>query len=183
MLDAIIVAATISTSTPTIELLERPIQETVQVEPPKPTLEEKIKTNYYKCNTDLEWIRADNAECKPKATRNVQSPVRGAYRSSGNSSGNTYTAGNCTWYAKSMRPDLPNNLGNANTWASRALAQGIPVGLVPRAGAVGQLGMHVVYVTGVNPDGTFNLSEMNRRGLYIVSTRSNVSPAGWQFIY
>lgn len=101
----------------------------------------------------------------------------------GNSSGNTYFAGNCTWYAKSMRPDLPNNLGNADTWTSRAAAQGIPTGYVPRAGAVGQYGMHVVYVTSVNADGTFNLSEMNYKGYGVVSTRSNVSTSGWSFIY
>ena len=98
-------------------------------------------------------------------------------------SGNTYAKGYCTHYAKQMRPDLPNNLGNANTWASRARVQGFSVGTTPRAGAIGQQGNHVVYVTSVNPNGTFNLSEQNYKGLFVVSTRANVSPSGYQFIY
>lgn len=80
--------------------------------------------------------------------------------------GNTYDYGYCTWYVKNRRGNsLPNNLGNANTWYSRAAAQGMAVGSVPRPGAVGTttrgaLG-HVVYVESVNGDGSINISEMN----------------------
>jgi len=79
---------------------------------------------------------------------------------------NTYDYGYCTWYVKNRRgASLPNGLGNANTWYSRAAAMGMAVGSVPRAGAVGtttrgSLG-HVVYVESVNSDGTINISEMN----------------------
>lgn len=86
--------------------------------------------------------------------------------------GNTYAAGNCTWYAKSKRPDLPNNLGNANTWASRAKAQGYETGNEPREGAIGQRGMHVVYVERVNPDNTVLISEMNYVGLGKINNRT-----------
>lgn len=99
------------------------------------------------------------------------------------SNGNTYDRGYCTWYAKEMRPDLPNRMGNAINWASSARKAGFTVSSVPRAGAIGQYGNHVVYITSVNDNGTFNLSEMNARGLGVISTRSNVSPNGWQFIY
>lgn len=102
----------------------------------------------------------------------------------GSNGGNLYTAGNCTWYVKSRRPDLPNNLGNANTWASRAASQGISTGSTPRVGAVAQAraGMHVAYVTAVNGDGTITISEMNYRNLYEVSSR--VTPASnWIYIY
>lgn len=100
----------------------------------------------------------------------------------GASGGNTYSPGYCTWYAKNKRPDLPNNLGNANTWVSRAAAQGIPTGSAPRAGAIGQQGMHVVYVERVNGDGTVTISEMNYRGLYVISSRT--VPAGtFMYIY
>ena len=94
--------------------------------------------------------------------------VRGA------SSGNLYADGNCTWHVKSLRPDLPNNLGNANTWASRAAAQGLSTGSEPRVGAAAQFRgrMHVAYVTAVNGDGTVNISEMNYRGLYQVTSRT-----------
>ncbi len=98
------------------------------------------------------------------------------------SAGNTYYAGYCTWYAKERRPDLPNNLGNADQWVSRAQAQGIATGSAPSAGAIGQQGMHVVYVESVNGDGTVTISEMNYQGLYVTSTRT--VPAGsFMYIY
>lgn len=79
---------------------------------------------------------------------------------------NTYDYGYCTWYVKNRRgASLPNGLGNANTWYSRASGMGLAVGSAPRAGAVGtttrgSLG-HVVYVESVNADGSINISEMN----------------------
>lgn len=100
----------------------------------------------------------------------------------GVSAGNTYTPGYCTWYAKNMRPDLPNNLGNADTWVSRAAAQGISTGSMPAPGAIGQQGMHVVYVERVNPDGTVFISEMNFTGLYAISTRT-VAASTFRYIY
>lgn len=103
------------------------------------------------------------------------------------SAGNTYAAGNCTWYAKSRRPDLPNNLGNANTWYSRAAAQGWNVGSTAKKGAVGVdtsgwLG-HVVYVEGMSIDGQWvTISEMNYRGLYSMNTRT-VHYTEFKYIY
>lgn len=95
----------------------------------------------------------------PKATPGV-APLRNY------DGGNTYDYGYCTWYVKDRRgASLPNGLGNANTWYSRAQAMGLAVGSAPRAGAVGTttrggLG-HVVYVESVNADGSINISEMN----------------------
>jgi LysM repeat protein len=104
----------------------------------------------------------------------------------GSVSGNNYSPGYCTWYVKNRRPDLPNNLGNANTWQSRAASMGLPTGSTPRAGAVGtttagDLG-HVVYVESVNGDGTITISEMNYRGLYNMNTRT-VSASSFLYIY
>jgi surface antigen len=101
----------------------------------------------------------------------------------GSVAGNTYDPGYCTWYVKNRRPDLPNNLGNANTWYSRAAAMGLPHGSTPRAGAVGtttagDLG-HVVYVESVS-GGTVTISEMNYNGLY--SQRTRTAPAS-EFLY
>lgn len=90
----------------------------------------------------------------------------------GSSAGNTYSGGYCTYYAKQRRPDLPNNLGNASTWVSRARAQGIPTGTVPRVGAIGQKGNHVVYVERLNNDGTITISDMNWAGLWKITTRT-----------
>lgn len=109
-------------------------------------------------------------------------PVASVAVARGGSAGNTYTAGYCTWYAKNMRPDLPNNLGNADTWVSRAAAQGIPTGTTPAPGAIGQQGMHVVYVERVNSDGTVFISEMNFTGLYAISTRT-VAASAFLYIY
>lgn len=90
----------------------------------------------------------------------------------GSSTGNKYVPGYCTWYVKNKRPSLPNNLGNASSWVSNAAAQGMATGSIPRAGAVGQRGMHVVYVESVNGDGTVNISEMNHKGLYVMTSRT-----------
>lgn len=90
----------------------------------------------------------------------------------GSSKGNLYAPGNCTWYVKDKRPDLPNTLGNAYSWAIRARAQGLPTGTTPRVGAVGQRGIHVVYIESVNADGTVTFSEMNYRKLYAITRRT-----------
>lgn len=161
MIEALIVAGLMSVpKKPTAELLEpKPIVETVQVEQPvEITLEEKIKINFYKCDESVQWIRADDATCLKKATPLVQSTVKTAVR--GSSAGNTYTPRNCTFYAKSRRPDLPNNLGNASTWVSRAASQGFATGSVPRVGSIGQQGNHVVVIEKVEGNKVY-LSELN----------------------
>lgn len=99
------------------------------------------------------------------------------------SSGGGYIAGQCTAYAWSRRPDLPSNLGSANTWYARAQAQGYFVGSVPRAKAIAQATtgyMHVAYVERVNSDGTIFISEQNYKGEFIVSTRTAPASA---FVY
>ena len=79
---------------------------------------------------------------------------------------NTYDYGYCTWYVKNRRgASLPNGLGNANTWFSRAQAMGMATGYTPKVGAVGTttagaLG-HVVYVEAVLGGGKIRISEMN----------------------
>jgi surface antigen len=100
------------------------------------------------------------------------------------SAGNTYGYGYCTWYVKNVASWIPNGLGNANTWASRASSYGLSTGSTPRAGAVGtttrgSLG-HVVYVRSVNTDGTVNISDMNYAGWNVVTYRT--VPAS-QFFY
>lgn len=101
--------------------------------------------------------------------------------------GNTYDYGYCTWYVKNRRgASIPNSLGNANTWYSRAAGMGMAVGTEPRAGAVGtttrgSLG-HVVYVESVNGDGTINISEMNYKGFGIQSSRTT-SASEFVYIY
>ncbi|MDB5163742.1 MAG: amidase [Candidatus Saccharibacteria bacterium] len=95
---------------------------------------------------------------------------------------NTYARGNCTWYAKSRRPDLPNNLGNAYTWISRARSQGMPTGKEAKVGAIGQSGNHVVYVEKLNPDSTIFISEMNYTS-YGKITQRTLPASSFMYIY
>lgn len=101
--------------------------------------------------------------------------------------GNKYVPGNCTWYVKSMRPDIGNFWGNANTWFERAKAQGWNVGDKPKKGAVAtsQEGFygHVAYVTKVSKDQKFaTITEMNYGALYRMNTRT-VPASAFRYIY
>ena len=74
--------------------------------------------------------------------------------------------GQCVNWALYMRPDLRQyQLGNANTWASRARAHGLAVDHTPSAGAIFQTSSgwygHVGYVEAVNGDGSITVTEMN----------------------
>lgn len=122
------------------------------------------------------------AQAPVAATSTPTQPRARGYAAVGSSAGNTYSPGYCTWYAKNRRPDLPNNLGNADTWVARAAAQGIATGTAPRAGAIGQQGMHVVYVESVNGDGTVTISEMNYNGWGAVDQRT-VPASSFMYIY
>ena len=79
--------------------------------------------------------------------------------------GGPYGAGQCTQWAWYKRQDLPNMLGNANSWAYNAAAYGYQVDRTPSAGAVFQSGSgwygHVGYVEAVNSDGSIVVTEMN----------------------
>ena len=149
-----------------IELLQ-----TITKEPPaivkvvEPTLEEKIASNYYRCDETKFWIRADNAQClaKPvptaqtvKSTTQAQKPVKRAE----NSSGNTYTPGQCTHWTKSVLGWVPNGWGDATNWAANAKADGYSVVSVPKVGAVAWRYGHVAAVIGVG-NGTVTVSEQN----------------------
>ena len=116
------------------------------------------------CNTETQWIRADNQQCKNKTdVSTTSSPSTPSRVYAGNSAGNTYQAGQCTWHVKNLRPDLPNSLGNADTWYQRAQALGLATGTTAQAGAAAprKTGMHVVYVVEVYGNGTMLVSEMN----------------------
>lgn len=112
----------------------------------------------------------------------------------GSTAGNGYAYGYCTWYVKNARPDLPNQLGNANTWYARAAAMGLSVGSEPRAGAVFQTAAggggygHVGMIDSVDhASGTVTYSDMNgvagwnRVGKNTVSIAQ--AKAQWNFIY
>lgn len=111
-------------------------------------------------------LMPENVEILPDRPLPIESPpetiknVPGTY--SGDSSGNSYGKCQCTFYAKMMRPDLPNSLGNANSWYARYNG---PKGSEPRVGAIGMFTsyMHVSYVEAVNGD-QVQISEWNYAG-------------------
>lgn len=161
---------------PTPPLIQIVIEEKVEAPAPPPITWQDNPNN---CDQTTQYIALEEPfYCIDKKIQQKSTPQS----VKNTSSDNLYVQGNCTFFAKQMRPDLPNNLGNAITWASRAREQGYSTGITPQAGAIGQKGNHVVYVTGVNSDGTFNLSEWNYRNLYEQTNRT-VSSSGWQFIY
>lgn len=132
--------------------------------------------------------QAQQATSQPAASQPANTPQQSSTQRApqGSTSGNLYAPGYCTWYVKNKRPDLPNNLGNANTWVSRASSQGYGTGSTPRVGAVAyqpasSLG-HVAYVEAVHNDGTVTVSEMNWRGLYVVTER-RVAASTFTYIY
>jgi len=137
--------------------------------------------------TDKLAAKKAAAEAEKKRLADIKNMFVHITGYAGDSAGNTYSYGWCTWYVKNRRPDIPNNLGNANTWYDRAAAQGWNVGLTPKKGAVatttaGWAG-HVAYVEGVSLDGqTVTISEMNYVGWNIVSTRT-VHYTEFRYIY
>ncbi len=111
--------------------------------------------------------------------------------------GNGYNYGYCTWHVANRRAAtgnaLPTNLGNASSWYRNAIANGMPTGIVPRAGAVlwhtdtwiaGGLG-HVGYVEKVNDDGSILVTDMNYPSWGRVTSRT-IPPSqfpNYRFIY
>ena len=108
---------------------------------------------------------------------------------------NGYAWGNCTWWAAARRAQLniaiPNNWGNAATWARRAARDGYQVDHTPSPGAImqtaqaaGGLG-HVAIVEQVDPNGSWHISEMNVLGLNIVdhTAKPAAAAASYNFIH
>lgn len=97
--------------------------------------------------------------------------------------GNGYDWGWCTHWAKVMRPDMPNDLGNADMWYTNAAARGYSVGYAPQVGAVAAAVsyMHVAYVKAVDGNRVL-VSEMNYNGFGVVSERWS-DTSEWRYIY
>lgn len=125
-----------------------------------------------------------SAPARASVARRSTSVSTGFFGNSGAGSfANTYTRGQCTWYVASRRR-VPSNWGNAYTWYFRARAAGYATGTVPRAGAIGwERSNHVVYVEGVNANGTVNISEMNWGGRPGVVHYRTTSASQFLYIY
>lgn len=127
----------------------------------------------------------------------------GLFGSFANVAGNysLYARNNCTWWvayrwAQTGHPIMPL-LGNASQWYSNAQRAGLAVGREPRQGAAASNGGlygvntrgwgHVVYIEGVNSDGSVNISEMNVDGWASSRVWRSTVPAAtassWYYIY
>ena len=104
--------------------------------------------------------------------------------------GNSYYAGQCTWYVKNQLPWVGNFWGNAAEWANNATYAGRVVDTNPVVGTVAVMmpGVayassygHVAVVTVVNGD-MITISEMNAKGEFVVSSRT-IPAAGVLFIH
>ena len=93
----------------------------------------------------------------------------------------TYAYGNCTYWAYLRRQQIgeiiPTTWGNANTWATRAQADGYVVDHTPSYGSImqttfGALG-HVAFVESVDPTtGSWTISEMNVVGWDVLDNQT-----------
>lgn len=159
-------------------ILQNTSQEIQSLEQKKQSLLEQLQTEQSTV-ADLKQKIADKkaaADAEAKRLAEVKNMFVHVARYADNAAGNMYDPGQCTWYVKNRRPDLPNNLGNANTWYYNAAAYGYDVGSAPKKGAVGTTTRgyagHVVYVEGVSLDGqSITISEMNYAGPYSLRTR------------
>lgn len=96
--------------------------------------------------------------------------------------GQSYSLGQCTYYAARSLGFIPGGLGNASEWAHHAAEKGMNVTHTPAVGTAVVYGAggnyspqygHVAVVTAVNPDGSFQVSEMNVDGVGVADTRTS----------
>ncbi len=124
---------------------------------PELTVEEKIAQNFYKCNTDIEYIRADTAECLKKPVH-VTVSRENTPRTSGRAPQGHFKAGQCTWlvWTKTFVPAW----NDASDWKWQAERDGWIVSNTPIAGSIAWRYGHVAYVESVSVN-TMIISEAN----------------------
>lgn len=111
-----------------------------------------------------------------KPTTTVRTPVDAS---------NTYEQGQCTWWVKQWKPEVPNSWGNANSWDENAFADGWTVSSTPIPGAIAQSDRgaygHVALVLEIVGD-TVLIQEGNYD--YNGSVRTKTVPIStYQYIY
>ncbi|MFQ6835529.1 MAG: glucosaminidase domain-containing protein [Enterococcus faecalis] len=123
---------------------------------------------------------------RPKATVEMTNSDFPAYNGKNYDTFNSYAWGNCTQYVYNRIIQLGKyidlTMGNGKDWGVTGQARGYEVSRTPQAGTAvsfpaGLLGAdpvygHVAFVEKVNQDGSIYISEMNVKGLNIVSTRT-----------
>jgi surface antigen len=134
-------------------------------------------------------LPADQQPGAAQSTASTSAVASGSSAASGFAFGTTavfggddYAFGYCTYWAALRREQIgdpvPNNWGNASTWADGAEAMGLLVNHTPSVGAIMQTGGgyggygHVAFVEKVNSDGSWTVSEMNYSGWDVVDERT-----------
>lgn len=145
------------------------------------TVEEKIASNFYKCDEATQWIWASDATCHDKqvvgqiSRENTSKPIKNQSQASSG----WYEWGWCTYYVSTQRQ--VGQWNDAISWPSQARNDGYTVSTTPIVGAIAQKGNHVAIVRAVE-NGQITIQEMNYEGFGVISSRT-ISPTGWQFIY
>lgn len=138
-------------------------------------------------NVRVTTTEAPSTNNRTSSSSNVETSNTSYSRPSNGGGSNLYTAGQCTYYAFSKRPDIGNTWGNANNWASAAAQSGYTVNNSPKSGAILQTTAggygHVAYVDRVNSDGSIQVSEMNYQGVGVVSSRTISASAAKSYNY
>lgn len=176
-----------------IEYLQPETKIEIQIEPSEArelTVQEKIDQNFYNCNEEVEYIRADNAEClakpvqAPRATSTTQTVTNTTQAPKATRTGSTahsgwYPAGQCTHYVASRRP--VGQWNNATQWKYQAIADGYTHSYTPVAGAIAWKPGHVAYVESVSGN-MVTISEANYD--YRGSVRTITIPASsYSYLY
>jgi surface antigen/LysM repeat protein len=123
-------------------------------------------------------LGAGGGEALPSAwvarTADGQPAVPSSQYQHGGASNPGFPWGQCTYYVSTRRKVSWS--GDAWTWFRNARAVGRPEGRLPVQGAIvvmwGSWVGHVAYVEQVYPDGSFQISEMNMRGVGVVDQRT-----------
>ena len=126
----------------------------------------------------------------------VQPTNPGAQGTHNGDYGNAYAGGQCTWWAYNRRAQMgigtPSYLGNGGQWWATAPSYGLRVDHTPQVGAAisflpGQAGAdgtygHVAVVESVSGD-TITISEMNVKGVYVVSYRTLGNASQYYYVH
>jgi surface antigen len=167
---------------------EAPVEE-APVEEAAPVVEEEVAPVAEEAAPVVEEVAAPAVEAP--AAPAVEAPAAPSYNNDYTAvPGNSYYAGQCTWYVKNRLPWVGNFWGNAAEWANNATYAGRLVDTNPTVGSVAVMmpGVayassygHVAVVEAVN-GGMITISEMNAKGEFVISQRT-ISAAGVLFIH
>lgn len=146
------------------------------------SLNQNIRTHTFKntITTSADLNSSSNSNSSSSSTTSTKTT---------SSSGNLYTAGQCTWYVyDKVGGKIGSTWGNANNWATSAQSAGYTVNHTPEKGSILQSSAgaygHVAYVESVGSDGSVTVSEMNYNGgPYVVDTRTISSSEASSYNY